>query len=122
MQIYGVKDMLVTAISEVLRNAIQYSPESSKVNLTLAREAEWVVLTIADRGIGIAERDLDTIWQVLIQSDRDQTEQQGIGMGLPVAKGIIDAHSGDICLSSILNQGTTVIMRLPFAHEPYLKT
>jgi signal transduction histidine kinase len=116
--VFGVKDLLVTAISEVLRNAIQYSHESGKVDLRLAQDDDCVVLTITDRGVGIAETDLETIWQVMIQSDRERTEQQGIGMGLPITKGIVEAHGGDIWLNSTLNQGTTVTMRLPLANEP----
>jgi signal transduction histidine kinase len=119
MQVYGVKDLLVTAISEVIRNAIQYSPEGGKVDLNLTQDDEWVVLTVTDWGAGIAEKDLETIWQVMIQLDRERTEQQGIGMGLPVAKGIILAHGGDICLNSVLKEGTSVTIRLPLAYEPY---
>lgn len=117
MQVYGVKDLLVMAISEVIRNAIQYSHESGTVDLSLTVDDSWAVLTVIDCGIGIAETDLETIWEVLIQSDRNRSEQQGIGMGLPIAKGIIVAHGGEICLKSVLNEGTTVIVRLPLVQE-----
>jgi signal transduction histidine kinase len=117
MGIYGVKDLLVTALTEVLRNAIQYSHEAGKVDLSLDQDGEWVTLTVTDRGVGIAEENLETIWQVMIQSDRERTEQQGVGMGLPVAKGIINAHGGTIVLDSVLGEGTTVTIRLPYVPE-----
>ena len=68
--VYGSRDLLVTAISEVLRNAIQYSPFGKQISLTVAEEGSFVELTVRDEGPGIGEADQDTIWNVLIQSDR----------------------------------------------------
>lgn len=113
--IYGVRTLLVTALSEVVRNAIQYSPVGSQVRLVVSSDKEQGTISVIDRGVGINLEDQVTIWNVLTQSDRSRNEQQGIGMGLPIAKGIVAAHGGIITLSSAPGQGTEVVMRFPLA-------
>jgi signal transduction histidine kinase len=116
LTVYGVRSLLVTAISEVMRNAIQYSPPGSEVTLIVNREAEFDVLTVIDQGPGIKAEDQARIWDVLVQSDREHNEQQGVGMGLPIVKGIITAHGGEVDLYSTPNQGAQVTLR--FALPP----
>lgn len=111
----GVRELLVNAISEVLRNAITYSPTGSAVEIMLMQDGDWIVITVADRGRGIKPEDQRYIWDVMIQSDRERNEQQGAGMGLPLTKGIISAHGGDVELYSVPDEGTTVTLRLPLA-------
>jgi two-component system sensor histidine kinase/response regulator len=115
LTVFGVRSLLVTAISEVIRNAIQYSPPGSKVTLIVSREDEFGVLTVIDQGPGIKLEDQARIWDVLVQSDREHNEQQGVGMGLPIVKGIITAHGGEVELNSAPNQGVQVILRLSLA-------
>lgn len=109
----GVKDLLVTAIAEVFRNAVQYSHEGGEVEVHFGARDGSSAIIVTDRGLGIGQQDLTTIWDVLIQSDRDRNEQQGIGMGLPIARGIIEAHGGQIALHSVAGEGTQVTISLP---------
>jgi two-component system sensor histidine kinase/response regulator len=113
--VYGLRDILVTALAEVIRNAIQYSPEGEEIEVITACEEGYGVLTVIDHGPGIHFEDQETIWEVLIQSGRHRTEQQGVGMGLPIVKGIIAAHNGDIFLYSTPGAGTEVSLRLPLS-------
>ncbi|HVO71782.1 MAG TPA: ATP-binding protein, partial [Aggregatilineaceae bacterium] len=115
LTVYGVRSLLVTAISEVMRNAIQYSPPGSEVTLILNREDEFGVLTVIDEGPGIKPEDQAKIWDVLVQSDREHNEQQGVGMGLPIVKGIITAHGGEVDLHCAPNQGAQLTLRLLLA-------
>ena len=115
IMVYGLPDMLVTAISEVVRNALQYSAAESTITIRLSRDNQDAVLTVIDQGIGIKANDLETIWNAMVQSERAQHEQQGVGMGLPIVKGIITAHKGTIALFSVPNQGTEVTLRLPLS-------
>jgi two-component system sensor histidine kinase/response regulator len=115
--VFGVRPMLIAAFSEILRNAIQYSPPDATIHLVIERDGEWAVVSVTDQGTGIADEDQASIWEVMIQSDRDQQEQQGAGMGLPIAKGIIEAHRGEIELKSEFNRGTQVTVRLPALNE-----
>lgn len=113
--VHGVKDLLVTAISEVVRNAIQYSPEGAQVGLSVARDAKFGTLTVTDHGQGIPLENQATIWDVLIQLARERGEQQGVGMGLPIVKGIMTSHGGDAILHSVPGEGTQVTLHIPLA-------
>jgi len=116
--ISGVKDLLVTALAEVIRNAIQYSAEGDAVEVSCGMVEGQASVSVIDHGLGINEHDQAAIWNVLIQSERDRNEQQGIGMGLPIARGIVEAHGGTIALHSVAGEGTQVTIRLPAAPAP----
>jgi signal transduction histidine kinase len=90
-----------------------FSPLGGTVTLTLTRNGATGMLTISDRGSGITPEDRATVWEILVQSNRERTEQQGAGMGLPLARGLIEAHGGEIQLESIYGKGTNVTIRLP---------
>jgi len=117
LPVNGIHEMLVTAISEVIRNAVQYSPPGSDITIVLERADGYVVVSVIDQGNGIPEADQATIWDVLIQSERDEHEQQGAGMGLPIVKGIVEAHGGDVHLISAPDEGTKVTLRFPLSPE-----
>jgi two-component system sensor histidine kinase VicK len=76
-----------------------------------------VVITVQDEGRGIPQENLDTIWDVMIQAERQKYEQQGVGMGLPIVKQITRLHGGSILLESQVGQGTRVTLRLPLYIE-----
>ena len=111
----GVKDLLVTAITEVIRNAVQYSPKGGLIELVVRRNGDYGTLMVMDHGPGIKPDDQATVWDVLVQSDRIRSEQQGAGMGLPLVKGIITAHGGEVDLYSVPGKGTQVMLQIPMA-------
>jgi signal transduction histidine kinase len=111
--VFGVADLLTAGISEVVRNAIMYSAEGEEAWVDVYPEGNQVFIIVADHGHGIIPEDLADIWKVLVQSDRQHREQQGAGMGLPIAKRVVEAHGGTIDLQSVINKGTTVTIRLP---------
>lgn len=116
-RVMGIQDLLVTAFSEILRNAVLYSPIGSEIEVALGRDQTWGILTVSDHGAGIKPDDQTGIWDVMIQSDRERNEQQGAGMGLPITKGIIEAHKGTVTLHSVPDEGTRVTIRLPLVGE-----
>jgi len=118
LAVYGVRSLLVTAISEVIRNAIQYSPPGAEVILAMRREEDFGILTVTDQGPGIKPEDQARIWDVLVQSEREHNEQQGVGMGLPIVKGILTAHGGEVALYSRPNLGTQVTLRFSLTPAP----
>jgi two-component system sensor histidine kinase/response regulator len=117
LTVYGLRDLLCTAMSEVIRNAIQYSPGGTQVKLTLAREGNMAAFSVTDQGRGIKPEEQVNIWNVMSQAERDYNEQQGAGMGLPIVKGIITVHGGQVELDSVPGQGTEVTLRLPLAFD-----
>ncbi len=116
LEVRGVAKLLTAAIYEVIRNAVSYSPEHSKVWLHAERQNHEAVVTITDHGRGIPQADQATIWELMVQSDRQRHEQQGVGMGLPLVRQTLRLHGGDASLVSQPGQGTTVTLRLPLAN------
>ncbi len=111
----GLRDLLVTAISEVVRNAVQHSPAGSTITILLDRTETQAALTVTDQGTGIDEQQQAMIWDLLIQLERPAGDYQGVGLGLPLVKGIVEAHGGTIDLVSTPGAGTQVTIRLPLA-------
>jgi signal transduction histidine kinase len=112
-EVRGLPRLLISAVHEVIRNAITFSAEGSAVQLRVSQEAQDIVISVSDCGCGIAEADLESVWEVMAQSDRQRREQQGVGMGLPIVRQILRLHGGEASLVSRLGEGTTVTLRLP---------
>ncbi len=95
-------------------NAIKYSKHSTKIELTI-EVSEYVYLKIADSGIGISEEDLPFVWERFFQVDKSRSvPNNGIGLGLSIAKMIIEGHNGVAKIESELNKSTTIIFGLPY--------
>lgn len=103
--------------SNLVGNAIKYSPAGSEVGLTLRREAEDAVFQIADRGIGIPEADRGHLFEAFHRCG-NVGEIQGTGLGLVIVKRCVEMHSGTLTFESEVGQGTTFTVRLPlFSHS-----
>jgi signal transduction histidine kinase len=102
----------------LLENAIQHSPPGSVVGLQLERMAGHVSVSVQDRGEGIAPEDLPYIFERFRRGDRSRSRQTGgFGLGLAIAKAIVEAYGGTIQAASMLHQGTRVWVRLPLADQ-----
>ena len=104
-------DILVT---NLVTNAMKYSPADSTVTLVLARDDEWVVLGCEDRGIGIAPSDRAELFREFFRADSAEVRAQaGTGLGLTIVERIINRHSGRIEVESELGVGSTFRISLP---------
>ena len=102
------------AIINLVQNAITYTPMNGKIILRTGVEANQVVLSITDNGIGIAQTHLPHIFERFYRVDGARASTTGgSGLGLPIAKKIIEAHSGSISAESTLGKGSTFVIRLP---------
>ena len=102
----------------LLENAIQHSPPGSAVRLQLERTADHVSVSVQDTGAGIAPEDLPYIFQRFRRGDRSRSrETGGFGLGLAIAKAIVEAYGGTIHAASTVHEGTHVWARLPLAHQ-----
>jgi PAS domain S-box-containing protein len=110
-----VKRVLVNLLS----NAIKFSPPNATVSLETLQGAGWVELRVADCGRGIPEEQREKIFQKYKQGDdiSDNSEKKTIGLGLPISKSIIEAHSGKIGVDSEVGKGSTFWFRLPMSHQ-----
>lgn len=104
-------------ISNILDNAINYSLENTQVDIVVAGRGEGPVsLSIADRGIGIPERNIPMIFQEYFRSNNAASKHEnGTGLGLSISRRIADIHKAEIEVESVLGKGTTirVILRNP---------
>lgn len=107
--------LLTSAISNVLSNAVKYSPEHSTIDVHLSTDKQKVTLIISDCGEGVPEESLPQLftpfYRVNLARDR---HTGGTGLGLAIAKQAINAHQGEIFAKNNANKGLSVIIQLPY--------
>jgi PAS domain S-box-containing protein len=109
----SVDEVLVSRILvNLLSNAIKYSSPGSRIQLLLDRNDEWIVLQVADQGIGISSEDLPQIFRPFFRSEA-VTEITGTGLGLGIVKDCVDRHQGRIHVESQPGQGSIFTVELP---------
>lgn len=102
----------------LLDNAVKYTPAGGSVRLRSFAEAEFAVVEIEDTGIGISEGDLPRIFDRFFRADQARSrEVPGSGLGLSIARWVVEAHKGTIEVSSRLGEGSLFRIRLPQAPE-----
>ena len=108
----GDTPMIQRMLSNLIDNAIKYTPSEGQVNVSAAVDASHVVVAVKDTGVGISHRDLPRIFERFYRCDQSRS-QEGIGLGLSLAQAIARAHGGDIAVMSMPNQGSTFTVTLP---------
>ena len=99
------------AISNILQNAIKYT-EQGAVVIDIQDEEDESIITISDTGIGIAEKDLPYVFDRFYKAEHSRSDNSSSGLGLPIAKVIIEEHKGSIGIESKISHGTTVTVTL----------
>ena len=97
------------ALFNLLDNAVKYTPRGGAIRISAEQWEMYVKIDIADTGIGISEQHQGTIFKRFYRS-RFSSDVHGIGLGLPLAKSIAEAHGGTISVTSTLGAGTTFTM------------
>jgi signal transduction histidine kinase len=98
----------------LLDNAIKYTPTNGEVWLTLSREGNVLCMKVKDTGIGIKKEDHNQIFERFYRVDKSRTRQMGgHGLGLSIAKWIVETHEGTINISSEIGKGTEFTIRIP---------
>lgn len=115
MRIYADKERIEQVITNIIGNAIKYTPDGGRVDVSLCLDgADGYALSVKDTGVGIAKDDLTHLFERFYRVDKSRsTDAGGTGLGLSIAKDIIDAHNGKIEVDSEPGKGTTVTIRLP---------
>jgi two-component system sensor histidine kinase CiaH len=116
IRILGNCSSLTDAFAAIIDNAIKYSPPGSAITINSATRAGFAVTTITDQGIGIDPKDLPHIFKRFYRADTSRSSlgnSVGYGLGLAIAKKIIEQHSGTVSVKSKVGKGTKFIVSLP---------
>jgi heavy metal sensor kinase len=117
VMIRGDRDRLKQVILNLMANAINYTPAGGEVRLSLSKQGGQSCLKVEDTGPGIPPEDLPHIFDRFYRGDpsRKRTENSGFGLGLSIAKWIVDHHGGQIEVESRVGKGTRFTVWLPLA-------
>ncbi|HWB87370.1 MAG TPA: ATP-binding protein [Bryobacteraceae bacterium] len=110
-------EFVENVVKQFIENALKYSPEGSPVTVSAERENEKIVIGVADRGPGIDEDERSRIFDKFFRGRRHRFDIKGTGMGLSIAKGIVEAHGGHIWVESEPGHGSVFYFSLPTAGE-----
>jgi two-component system sensor histidine kinase SenX3 len=120
LSVLGDEDLLVTALRNLLDNAVAYSPERTRVIISTKKTADGhAELSVADQGIGIPERDLERIFERFYRVDPARSRATGgTGLGLAIVKHAMAAHDGKVTVRSAEGAGSTFTLSVPLQEGP----
>jgi two-component system sensor histidine kinase SenX3 len=114
LSVLGDRRLLVSAVFNLLDNAVKYSPAGSVVEVRGRRDGEWVELRVRDHGIGIAEGDRERIFERFYRVEGARARHLGgTGLGLAIVRHVAVSHHGEVRVESEPGQGSTFVLRLP---------
>jgi two-component system sensor histidine kinase SenX3 len=115
--IQGDHDQMTMAVNNLIENAVNYSPQGTKVSVSTSVENGIISIAVSDQGIGIPEAEVERIFERFYRVDPARSrETGGTGLGLSIVKHIVTKHGGEISVWSSENVGSTFTIRLPI-HE-----
>ncbi|TDB60108.1 ATP-binding protein [Arundinibacter roseus] len=114
LKVKGNEQLLHLALSNVIMNACKYS-NNNTVKVSLGASSQQIVIVVKDLGIGIPADEIKFIYDPYFRASNTNT-YEGYGIGLPITRNVVNMHSGEIIVSSVLNQGVTVEIKLPIGN------
>jgi len=116
LAVRGLESQLVTAVANLVDNAVAYSPEDTTVALGVRARDGQVEITVTDQGIGIPEADQERVFERFYRSDPARSRATGgTGLGLAIVKHVVSNHGGSVAVWSVEGAGSTFTLRLPAA-------
>ncbi len=116
-EVWGDPELITTAITNLVGNAITYSGDGVRVGVSVRRADDLVEVAVTDQGQGIAPEEQQRIFERFYRVDAARSRATGgTGLGLSIVKHIVENHGGQVSVWSELGQGSTFTMRLPAAH------
>jgi signal transduction histidine kinase len=101
----------------LMDNALRYSNPGGRVEIQVLRTNENVEITFTDTGIGLSEEHSELVFERFYRAPNAEAQAPGTGLGLPVAKAIVEAHNGTISLKGKLGEGATATVTLPVGSQ-----
>jgi PAS domain S-box-containing protein len=123
-EIEGDQEKIVTIISNVVDNAFNYTLTGGRIDIKAEVDDKYVLISIADTGIGVPDDFRDKIWRRFERHDETAVtlDVAGTGLGLPIVKELVEMHGGEVWFESEVGSGTTFFIRLPIKQPDYLTT
>lgn len=115
--VYADPDRVIQIMSNLLSNALKFTPEGGSIRVKAFVEAPWVVTEVTDTGIGIPPEAMPHMFERFYQTEEGK-KAGGTGLGLSITKSLVEAHGGTISVSSEPGKGATFRFTLPIAEEP----
>jgi len=104
------------AVANLVRNAIQHTPEGGEIRAVVRRENGWLALDVTDTGEGFDASQVEQVWNRFYRGDKARGRKgsgDGAGLGLSIVKGFVEAHGGEVDCTSVPGKGATFTVRLP---------
>lgn len=115
-KVVGDRRQLVSALGNLVENAVKYSEPGTRVEVSTRTDGVWVEFVVRDFGMGIPERDLGRIFERFYRVDRARSrETGGTGLGLAIVRHVADNHGGEVTVDSTEGEGSTFVLRVPAA-------
>ena len=112
--VYADIGLMQRVLENLIRNALKFTPRGGEININLDRKPGCVGVAVADTGCGIAESDLERVFDRFYRTDQGEESGSGsTGLGLAIVRKILDLHGSRITVSSVLNEGTCFEFDLP---------
>jgi signal transduction histidine kinase len=116
LTVWGDSERIMQVMSNLVGNALKFVPRGGSVVLKCERKGTEAVFALTDSGPGIASEDLEKLFEKFWQ--RRRTDRRGVGLGLAIARGIVEAHGGRIWAESRVGVGSTFYVGLPAVSQP----
>ncbi|MEW6084518.1 MAG: HAMP domain-containing sensor histidine kinase [Chloroflexota bacterium] len=115
----GDGDRLAQVFTNLVDNALKFTPANGQVTMSANSAGQWIEVEVADSGVGVESEALPRLFDRFYQADpsRARNERHGAGLGLAIAREIVQAHGGKIGVRSSVGHGTTFTIRLPLANK-----
>ena len=109
--VMGEQRRLEQVLTNLVENALRFTPGGGRITLSAEHEDEWVTLTVADTGVGIPREHLPHVFERFYKVERSRRDH-GTGLGLAISKHLVQAHDGDISATSVEGEGSEFTIRL----------
>jgi two-component system sensor histidine kinase SenX3 len=114
LAVLGDRRQLVSAVYNLLDNAVKYSDPGSSIDVSVTTDGQHLKLVVTDHGIGIPARDLERVFERFYRVDLARSRQTGgTGLGLSIVRHVVANHEGEVSVDSRLGEGSTFTLRLP---------
>ena len=112
-EIVGDEDRITQVLTNLLSNAIKYSPRGSLITVKGFEKNEFIVICVSDQGSGIAADDIPHVFDRFYRSEEATRTTQGAGLGLFLARAVVEAHRGQIWVDPEPGAGARICFSLP---------